>query len=113
MSDKDFLIVLTTMPADDRAEALATALIEARLAACVQVHPPMQSVYRWTGAIERESERQVVIKTLRRQLTRLEARVRELHPYDVPEWIVLAAENVSAAYLRWALDETSGAADTR
>src|SRR3954466_6354434 len=57
------LVVLTTMPADDRADALARTLIDEQLAACVNVHAPMTSTYRWRGAVEVESERQVVIKT--------------------------------------------------
>lgn len=113
MNDEDLLIVLTTMPDDGRAEALAEALVAERLAACVNVHGPMRSVYRWKNAIEREAERQVVIKTTRRRLGDLEARVRSLHPYDLPEWIVLAAETVSEGYLRWVRDETSDAAGTR
>lgn len=113
VNEEDFLIVMTTMPDDERAEALAEALVAARLAACVNVQAPMRSVYRWKGAIERDSERQIVIKTTRRRLAALEARVRSLHPYELPEWVVLSAGAISEGYLRWARDETGDAAGTR
>src|SRR3954464_5198521 len=61
----DLILILTTMPDDDRADRLARALIDERLAACVNVHGPMVSSYRWKGAVEREAERQLVIKTTR------------------------------------------------
>lgn len=113
MNDEDFLIVLTTMPDDGRAEALAEALVEERLAACVNLHGAMRSVYRWKGAVEREAERQIVIKTTRGRLAALEARVRGLHPYELPEWIVVAADQVSEPYLRWVRGETSDGGRTR
>ncbi len=113
MNDPDLVIVLTTMPDAARAEALADTLIDRRLAACVNIHGPMRSVYRWKGAIERDTEHQIVIKTIRRCLEALEVCVRAQHPYELPEWIVLPAGEVSEAYLRWARDETSGAAGTR
>lgn len=113
MNDEKILIVLTTMPDDDRAEALAASLVEARLAACVNVLAPMRSVYRWNGAVERGAERQVVIKTSRARLAALEARVRADHPYELPEWVVLEAEDVSEGYGRWVRVETSDAGRTR
>ena len=105
----EVVLVLTTMPAageDARADELARTLVEERLAACVNVHGPMTSIYRWKGNIERDTERQVVIKTTRDRLTALESRLRTLHPYDLPELIVVAAESGSDAYLRWVVDET-------
>ena len=107
------MLVLTTMPDDGQAEALAVTLVEERLAACVNIHPPMRSVYRWNGAVEREGERQLVIKTVRDRLADLEARLRAAHPYELPEWIVLAADAVSEGYLRWALAGTRGDEGTR
>ena len=103
---KECILVLTTMPADARADALAKALVEERLAACVNVHIPMTSTYRWHGAIEVEPERQVVIKTMRANLTALEARLRALHPYDVPEFIVLDA-TANDVYGTWIAEATS------
>ena len=63
-----------------------------RLAACVHVQAPISSTYRWKGAVERETERQLVIKTTRARLHDLEARLRALHPYELPEFVVLSAE---------------------
>ena len=100
------VIVLTTMPDDHRAEELARLLVDERLAACVNVHAPMQSTYRWKGGIESDPERQLVIKTCQERVAALEARVRALHPYELPEFIVLGAE-ASAAYAAWVSGETS------
>ncbi|MBW8860759.1 MAG: divalent-cation tolerance protein CutA [Acidobacteria bacterium] len=96
----DLILILTTMPDDDRADALARTLVDERLAACVNVHRPMMSTYRWNGAVEREAERQIVIKTTRDRRAALEARLRELHPYELPEFVVLEA-TASAAYAAW------------
>ena len=103
----DIMLILTTMPDDDRADTLARTLVEERLAACVNVHAPMQSTYRWKGRIEREAERQLVIKTTREQVAALEHRLRALHPYELPEFLVVAAEGGAAAYLEWVAAETS------
>src|SRR5262249_52557588 len=95
------ILVLTTAPNDATAETMARTLVEERLAACVNVHGPVISVYRWKGAIEREAERQLVIKTTRDRLPALEARVKALHSYELPELIVLSVEGGSQAYLEW------------
>ena len=100
------ILVLTTMPDDDRADALAQTLIDERLAACVNVHDPMTSVYRWEGQVERDRERQLVIKTTRDRLAALEKRLRALHPYELPEFVVVAVDEGSASYLQWVVDET-------
>ena len=105
----DFVLILTTMPAGDdaaRTDELAKTLVEERLAACVNVHAPMTSTYRWKGNVERDPERQLVIKTTRARVAALEARLRTLHPYELPEFIVLSVESGSDAYLRWVADET-------
>jgi len=101
----DLVLVLTTMPDDRRAEELARTLVDERLAACVNVHGAMRSTYRWQDQIERDAERQVVIKTARGRLPTLEARLRALHPYELPEFVVLSAEAGSAAYLAWVAAE--------
>ena len=85
------ILILTTMPDDDRADALARSLVDERLAACVNVHGPMVSTYRWKGRVEREAERQLVIKTTAERRAAVEARLRELHPYELPEIVVLTA----------------------
>ena len=96
-------IVLTTLGAHADANALAQALVDERLAACVNVLPPMTSTYRWKGAVEQEREQQLVIKTSRAQVPALQARLRQLHPYELPEFLVLDASG-SEAYLAW-IDE--------
>jgi periplasmic divalent cation tolerance protein len=95
------VVILTTMPDDDRAEALARTLVDERLAACVNVHSPMISFYRWQGAIERDAERQLVIKTTRARIDEVQQRIRTLHPYELPEFLVVAVDDASAAYAEW------------
>jgi periplasmic divalent cation tolerance protein len=102
----DCILVLTTMPADARADGLARTLVEERLAACVNVQVPMTSTYRWQGTIEVEAERQIVIKTTRATLSALDARLRSLHPYELPEFIVLDA-TAGDAYGAWIAETTS------
>lgn len=102
----DLVIVLTTVGDDGRAEPLARRLVEEGLAACVNVFPPMTSFYRWKGQIERDTERQMVIKTTRDRVAALEGRVRELHPYELPEFVVVPVEGGSEAYLKWVEEQT-------
>jgi periplasmic divalent cation tolerance protein len=103
----DYVVVLTTLPGDADAAAFGTALVSERLAACVNLIPLMESIYRWEGQVERESERQIVIKTARARLVALWERVRDLHPYDVPEFVVLPIIDGNDAYLRWIAEATS------
>lgn len=104
----DYVIVLTTMPGDaGDAEKLAETLVSDRLAACVNVMPVMTSVYRWEGKVQRDSERQLVIKTGRQHVAALWERLRDLHPYEVPEFVVLPIVDGSEAYLRWIDESTS------
>jgi periplasmic divalent cation tolerance protein len=102
----DIVLILTTVPDDERAESLAQTLVEERLAACVNLHAPMTSVYRWKGTIESNRERQVVIKTTRERVLAIEARVRELHGYELPEFLVLEVDEGGAAYLAWVREQT-------
>jgi periplasmic divalent cation tolerance protein len=95
------VIVLTTLPADHDAAALGRQLVSEELAACVNVLPPMQSVYQWHGMLHEDTERQVVIKTRVERLAALEARLKALHPYEVPEFVVLPVIDGSTAYLDW------------
>jgi periplasmic divalent cation tolerance protein len=101
----DLILILTTMPDDERADQLAKTLVDEGLAACVNVHGPMMSTYRWKGTVEREAERQLVIKTGRVRLPELEARLRALHPYELPEFIILRTE-ASDKYGAWVADAT-------
>lgn len=100
----EFVIVLTTFPADGDAEALARTLVTERLAACVNVLPPMRSIYMWKGAVEDASERQLVIKTTSVKVDALQDRLKALHPYEVPEFLVLPVSGGSRDYLSWLTD---------
>ena len=102
----DYVLVLTTLPADADGSAFGRGLVDERLAACVNLLAPMESVYRWEGRVERETERQVIIKTSRERLPALWDRVRELHPYEVPEFLVLTIADGNDAYLRWVGEST-------
>ena len=107
MAAHSIVLVLTTAPDDERAEAWARALVQERLAACVNVHRPMTSFYRWKGVVERDAERQVVIKTTRERVPSLRERLRELHSYELPEFVVLAVEDGSDEYVKWVVEQTS------
>ena len=102
----EYLVVLTTLPADFDAESFGRTLVEERLAACVNLLAPMESVYRWEGRIETETERQIIVKTSRDRLAALWDRVRETHPYEVPEFVVLQIVDGNEAYLRWIGEST-------
>ena len=91
--------MFTTLPPDaDDSASFARSLVEERLAACVNLLPPMESVYRWEGKIERETERQLIIKTTRERTAALWERVREMHPYEVPEFVVVPILDGNEAY---------------
>ena len=96
--------MLTTIAAEADGAALGRTLVDERLAACVNVLPPMTSVYRWKGQVEQDREQQVIIKTTRDRLAALEARVRDLHSYELPEFLVIAAGGGAEAYLAWVSD---------
>lgn len=94
------LLVWSTCPAE-HAERIATTLVAEQLAACVNRIGPVQSTYRWQGAVESASEMLLAIKTTAERYPALEARLRELHPYDVPEIIATPVERGLPAYLEW------------
>ncbi|MEO1403059.1 MAG: divalent-cation tolerance protein CutA [Cyanobacteria bacterium J06635_1] len=93
-------LVLVTTSSEAEAKLIASALVEIKLAACVTMFP-VQSVYRWQGEIHHDSEFQLVIKTDLTHFSTLEARVRELHSYEVPEIVAIAITTGSAPYLSW------------
>ncbi len=103
----EFVLVLTTLPAEADAAALAHELVERRLAACVTIVPAVTSVYRWEGAIETGQEQQLVIKTTRARVDALWEGLRARHPYDVPEFAVVPIATGNPAYLRWIGDSTA------
>ena len=94
-------IVLTTVGIMEKAEELAGALIERRLAACVNIVGPIRSIYRWKGGIEREQEYLLLIKTTAEKAADLAAAFAELHPYKLPERVELNIEGGSNEYLEW------------
>jgi len=97
----DLVAVLMTAANAEEAETLARALVEEELAACVNVVGGIRSVYRWQGEVCSDAEVLLIAKSTRAAFARLEARVRELHSYDVPEVIALPIEEGSSPYLDW------------
>jgi periplasmic divalent cation tolerance protein len=96
------IIVLVTCGSRIEARRIARAVVEARLAACVNVlTAPVESIYRWKGKVETARELLLVIKSTRKRFAALEAEVRRLHSYDVPEIVALPIERGSQAYLAW------------
>ncbi|MDO5609370.1 MAG: divalent-cation tolerance protein CutA [Pseudomonadota bacterium] len=103
------LICLSTCPDRESAEHIARSLVDARLAACVNSVPGLVSTYRWQGAIERDDEWLLIIKTTTERLDALRARLLLLHPYELPELIAVKAADGLAAYLDWVQAETTPA----
>lgn len=99
------VVVLTTAPDVGTAERLASDLVEARLAACVNVVGGVTSIYRWKGALTRDGEVFLVIKTRAERVDALRDRLVESHPYEVPEVLVLPVSSGHAPYLAW-IDES-------
>jgi periplasmic divalent cation tolerance protein len=107
MNGPEYVVILTTLPSDADAADFARTLVGERLAACVNIQGQMRSVYRWEGAVEDEQEVQIVIKTTAHRVTPLFERMRELHPYEVPEFLVIPVVDGSDAYLNWMRESTS------
>lgn len=102
----DGVVVLVTVGSRDEAKRIAEALVGERLAACVNVVGPIESIYRWKNRVQHDQELLLIIKTVRKRLTDLEARVRALHSYEVPEVIALPITSGSQAYLSWVRGQT-------
>ena len=94
-------VVLTTAANPDEAARLGRALVEERLAACASLIPGVESIYRWQGKVETAAETLLLLKTGPDQLEALEARLRELHSYETPEFLVLKVDAISQPYLEW------------
>jgi periplasmic divalent cation tolerance protein len=103
-STDDVIVVLTTVATEDDAARIAHALVEHRVAACVNVVPGVRSVYRWQDAVQDDREFLLVVKTTRERQAALTAAIGELHGYDVPEIVALDATYVAPAYARWLRD---------
>jgi periplasmic divalent cation tolerance protein len=99
--DDEAIVVLMTAANGEEAARLADLLIGAHLAACVQILPEIESVYRWQGKIERQAETLLLVKTTRSRFEELEREVRALHSYETPEIIALPIVTGSAPYLEW------------
>ena len=102
----DAIVVLMTAANGEEAARLAEMLVGAHLAACVQILPEMESVYRWEGKVERASEVLLLAKTTRAKFDELEREVRALHSYETPEIIAVPVNASSAPYLKWLLENT-------
>ena len=107
MPDTDAIVVFMTAASVEEATRLADMLVGAHLAACVQILPEMESVYRWQGKIERASEILLLAKTTRAKFAELEREVRALHSYDTPEIIAVPVVDGSARYLEWLTKATA------
>lgn len=100
------LLVLTNCPDEETANAIALAVVEAGLAACVNILPRVQSIYRWQGKVESATEIPLLIKSTAALYPSLQAAIAQRHPYDVPEIIALPITRGLPAYLNWVAAET-------
>ncbi len=98
------LIVLSTTPNKEEAERLAEKIVEARLAACVQILPKVTSIYSWEGEIRKDDECLLIIKSLPERYPELESFISGNHSYDVPEIVAIDAEHTSASYHLWLVE---------
>lgn len=99
--ESGYQLCLTTCPNIDLAEKIARTLVEEHLAACVNILPPVRSIYRWHGQIESADERLLLIKTRTQDYPAIERRIRALHSYELPEVIAVPIVNGLPAYLSW------------
>lgn len=107
MTKEEFVVVLVTASSAEEAVHIASALVEEHLAACANVVGPIRSIYRWKEAVEDAEEQLLVIKARASDFAAIEARVRELHSYELPEVIALPLRTGSAPYLEWLAEATS------
>jgi periplasmic divalent cation tolerance protein len=107
MSAPEYVVVLVTAASAEEGARLGRTLVEERLAACANVIGPIRSIYRWQGAVEEADEHLLLLKARGAEVAALEARVRALHSYDVPEVIALPVTAGSAQYLAWLADATA------
>jgi periplasmic divalent cation tolerance protein len=102
------VIVLVTAPSREVAEHLTTTLVEERLAACGNIVPGVTSIYRWQGEVQRDEELMIVFKTAAQTASALMSRVEQLHPYEVPEAVVLPIATGLPPYLAWVMANAAG-----
>ena len=103
----DLVMCLTTTDSQETAVKLSEALLESRLAACIQIDGPIQSIYRWESKIESATEFRLSIKSRRNHCDSLKSAVQKLHPYDVPQIVFVPIADSSTSYQKWVNDETS------
>lgn len=111
-TESELRLVVSNVPDEAAATRISHALVDERLAACVNVLGACRSVYRWQGRIETADEITLLVKTTRVRHDECVRRLAALHPYDVPEIVTLAPEQVWPAYGQWAVDETGADADS-
>jgi periplasmic divalent cation tolerance protein len=105
-ADSTALLVLTNLPDRLAAEKLANALIEKRLAACVNILAPCRSVYRWKDAVQHDEEHPLLVKTTAERYAALEQAIRAMHPYELPEIVAVPIERGLPDFLKWVAAET-------
>lgn len=103
------MIGWTTTETRDDAQTLAAKLIDARLAACVQIDGPITSCYHWQGQVQRDEEYRLAVKFIQTREAEVRDFIEKHHPYDTPQWLALRADTASEAYEKWAQDECGGA----
>ena len=108
MADMEILVVLCTFPNMETARQIGTMLVEAQLAACVNLCPTVESIYRWQGKLESANEVLALIKTTTSGYAALETRIKELHPYEVPEIVALPVHRALTAYAGWVQESVAG-----
>jgi periplasmic divalent cation tolerance protein len=107
MAPEEFVVVLVTAGGMEEAERIGRTLVEERLAACANVIGPIRSIYRWQDAVEDTSEHLLLLKARAEDAGAVEARVRALHSYEVPEVLALAVRAGAAPYLAWLAESTT------
>ena len=100
----DLLIAWTTVDSEATAQRMAREMVNAGLAACVQIDSGVQSVYQWKGELCCDQEWRLMVKFLRAKAGALELFINQQHPYETPEWVVVPAQNVASKYLAWVHD---------
>ena len=109
---EDILTLVTTFADAETARQIGTQLVESQLAACVNVLPGVESIFRWQGEVQLEAEAIALIKTTRGRLEELEAWLQTHHPYEVPEILVLTPESGSARYFQWVRESVAPGGET-
>jgi periplasmic divalent cation tolerance protein len=102
---QDVLVVLVTCP-PDKAQAIANALVEERVAACVNVVPSLSSVYRWKGAVHKDAEALLIVKSTKDRFEALKQAVLRHHPYELPEVIAVPVDRGHVPYLEWVIESS-------